>query len=67
METVQLAPDTLEQPVHELKIESAAGEAVSVIVAPFTTGAVQTPVFPVVQEIPVPSTVPLPDTSVVSA
>jgi hypothetical protein len=67
METVHLVPATLLQPVHDLKIASAAGEAVSVIVAPFATGAVQTPALPVVQEIPVPSIVPPPDTDVVSA
>jgi hypothetical protein len=65
--TVQVVPETLLHPDHDLKMASAAGVAVSVAVAPFATGSVQSPVDPVVQAMPVPSIVPFPDTTVVSA
>jgi hypothetical protein len=64
--TVQLAPDTLVQPSHDLKMAPPSGVAVSVTLPPFATGSVQSPVDPVVQAIPGPVTVPLPDTTVVS-
>lgn len=66
METVQLVPDTLVQPVHDLKMASAPGAATSVVLAPFATGSVQSPVDPVAQEMPFPVTVPFPDTAAVS-
>ncbi len=63
-DTVQLVPDTLEHPDHDLKIASGAGVALSVTLPPFATCAVH---VPVVQEIPEPSIVPFPETTVVSA
>ena len=66
IETVQLAPDTLVQPNHDLKMASAPGAATRVMLPPFATASVQSPVEPVVQAIPVPVTVPFPDTTVVS-
>ncbi len=66
---MQLVPDTLEQPDHDLKIESLAGVALSVTVAPFATCALHVPADPVEQEIPDPdasATDPFPDTYVLS-
>ncbi len=65
-EMVQVVPETLEHPDHDLKIASGAGVAVSVKLPPFATGSVQSPVEPVVQEIPAASIVPLPETTAVS-
>ena len=66
METVQLVPDTLVQPDQDLKIQSGSGAATTVMLPPFATCSLQSPVDPVVQEIPVPLTVPLPETTVFS-
>jgi hypothetical protein len=65
-DTVQPVPDTLVQPVHDLKMEPPSGVAVSVTLPPFATASVQSPVEPVVHAIPGPVTVPFPDTTVVS-
>ncbi len=66
IETVQLVPEMLWQPDQDLNSASDAGVAVRVTVAPFATCALHVPVDPVVQEIPAPSIVPLPVTTVVS-
>jgi hypothetical protein len=67
IDTVHVAPEMLEQPDQAFRIESGPGVAVSVIIEPFSTGSVQSPVDPVVQAIPGASTVPLPLTTAVSA
>jgi hypothetical protein len=60
IDTVQLAPDTEEQPIQLLKIESVPGVAVSVTVVPFATAALQPSVEPVVQAMSPPAIVPAP-------
>jgi hypothetical protein len=65
IETVQVLPENVEQPDHVLKTASGADVAVSVIIEPFATGSAQSPVDPVVQEIPGPSIVPSPFTDAV--
>jgi hypothetical protein len=60
IETVQVVPEDVVQPDQPLKIESAPGVAVSVAVAPFATGSVQSPPDPVSQAIPAPVTAPDP-------
>ena len=60
IEAVQLVPDTLEQPDQYLKIESAPGAATRVMLPPFATGSVQSPLAPLSQAIPGPLTVPVP-------
>src|SRR5512133_548730 len=64
--TVQVAPDGVGQPDHDLKIASGPGVAVSVTVAPFATGALHVPAPPVAREIPAPSTVPFPESVALS-
>ncbi len=64
--TLHVVPETLEHPDHDLKIASGAGVALSAMLPPFATGSLQSPVDPVVQEIPGPSIVPLPLTTAVS-
>ncbi len=64
--TLHVVPETFEHPDHDLKIASGAGVAVSAMLPPFATGSLQSPVDPVVQEIPGPSIVPLPLTTAVS-
>jgi hypothetical protein len=66
IDTVQLVPETLVQPSQDLKMEASPGAATRVRLPPFATGSVQSPVDPVVQVMPIPVTVPLPDTTVVS-
>jgi hypothetical protein len=67
IETVQTFPDTLAQPDdQDLNRKASSGVAVSVTLAPFATVSVQSPVDPVAQAMPVPVTVPFPDTAVVS-
>jgi len=57
---VQLVPDTLVQPDQDLKIESAPGAATTVMVPPFATRSVQSPLAPLSQASPGPLTVPVP-------
>ncbi len=64
--TLHVVPETLEHPDHDLKTASGAGVATSAMLPPFATGSLQSPVDPVVQEIPAPSMVPSPETTVVS-
>jgi uncharacterized protein YlzI (FlbEa/FlbD family) len=63
IETVQVFPDTVVQPLHDQKIDPASGVAVSVTAVAgevFATWAVQPSVEPVVQAMPPPVTVPRP-------
>ena len=52
IETVQLVPDTLVQPNHDLKMVPSPGAATRVTLPPFATGSVQSPVDPVAQAMP---------------
>jgi hypothetical protein len=67
IETVQTFPEALAQPDQLAKTELASGVAVTttcVAGVVFGTDAVQPAVDPLVQEIPSPVTVPLPDPDV---
>jgi len=62
MYVVQLLPDTELHPDQLLKIDEAeAGVAVSVMAAPFGSGAAQPADEPVLQLMPGPLTLPWPD------
>ncbi len=62
IETVQVVPDTLAQPDHDLRMEATSGVAVSVTLAPFASSALQPSGVAELQAIPPPSTVPPPFT-----
>jgi hypothetical protein len=64
--TLQVVPEKEVQPLHDLKIASGAGVAVSVTWSPLATCSVQSPVVPVVQAMPGPAIVPLPEIVVLS-
>ncbi len=66
IETVQLVPEMLAQPDHDLKMDVASGVAVRVTLAPFATEALQPSGVAALHAIPGPSTAPPPETFTVS-